>query len=147
VLEHPAYTDAWAAYGLPVPVRWGGWSRGLCGGWVCHVEQGRYGHAAKKSTWLYAHSIGDPPSMRWGYVHDSIPGETRWRDSAKRERARAPVSWCGNHVRDGEDRPRLGKRAAIATPPEFRDLLLAIARSSTVGESRVTAPRGAEETT
>ena len=41
VLEHPAYTDAFLAFGLPAPTP-GGWQRTLCGGWVAHVEQGRY---------------------------------------------------------------------------------------------------------
>jgi hypothetical protein len=54
VLEHPAYSDAWDAYDLPNPLPGGGWQRGICGGWSCHVEQGRYGHPAKKATWLYA---------------------------------------------------------------------------------------------
>lgn len=113
VLEHPAYSDAWAAYDLPTPPRGGGWVRGLCGGWSCHVEQGRYGHAAKKATWLYCYGV-TPPSLRWGAAHE----------------AGALVSWCGNRVRSGEIRPRLGKQAAIATPPEFREALLAIARSA-----------------
>lgn len=66
VLEHPAYTAAWPAYGLPAPDRRGGWQRTICGGWVCHVEQGRYGHRARKATWLYAHGIDRPPALRWG---------------------------------------------------------------------------------
>jgi hypothetical protein len=45
-------------------------------------------------------------------------------------RPRALVSWCGNHVKDGENRERLGKKAAAATPLPFRDLLLSIARST-----------------
>lgn len=112
VLEHPAYSDAWAAFGLPTPIASGGWIRGLCGGWACHVEQGRYGHAAKKATWLYAHGIGDPPSLRWG-----SDGE-----------ARALVGKCANRVRLGEARPRVSQRRASATPPEFRAALLAMAR-------------------
>jgi len=128
VLEHPAYSDAWAAFALPIPSRTGGWQRGFCGGWSCHVEQGRYGHRAKKATWLYAYGVVPPP-MRWGFIADTELHPVRWRDSAKRERARALVSWCGNHVPGGENRPRLGKREASATPLEFRDALLAIARS------------------
>lgn len=113
VLEHPAYSDAWAAFGLPRPSRYGGWQRGLCGGWSCHVEQGRYGHPAKKATWLYAHGV-PLPDLRWGFNPD--------------QRSQALVSWCGNHVSSGERRPRVGKAAAAATPPEFRDLLISIAK-------------------
>lgn len=114
VLEHPAYSDAWAAFDLPVPPAGGGWVRGFCGGWACHVEQGRYGHAAKKATWLYAHGV-DLPSLRWG--------------GGPEGQSRALVSWCANHTRSDEKRPRLGKRAASSTPLEFRDVLLAMARS------------------
>lgn len=114
VLEHPAYSDAWAAYALPKPPRGGGWVRGLCGGWACHVEQGRYGHVAKKATWLYAFGTS-LPSLRWGHDPD--------------QRSKALVSWCGNHVGSGETRPRVGKAAAAATPAEFKAELLTMARS------------------
>lgn len=114
VLEHPAYSDAWAAFDLPVPMRGGGWSRGLCGGWSAHVEQGRYGHAAKKATWLYAFGC-ELPDLRWGSDLDT--------------KSKALVSWCGNHVKSGETRPRVGKAAASKTPTEFRDILIAMARS------------------
>lgn len=114
VLEHPAYSDAFKAHDLPIPSRSGGWQRGTCGGWSCHVEQGRYGHAAKKATWLYAFGC-DLPSLKWGSDPDGS--------------SKAPVSWCGNHVKSGENRPRVGKRAASETPAEFREVLLAMARS------------------
>ena len=116
VLEHPAYSDAWATFGLPRPPRSGGWVRALFGrpGWSCHVEQIRYGHAAVKATWLYA-VHPRPPDMRWG------------SDS---KGAAVLVGWCGNHVASGEVRPRLSKKAASATPPAFRDALIAIARTA-----------------
>lgn len=117
VLEHPAYSDAWAHFGLPRPLRHGGWQHGLDGGASCHVEQGRYGHLAKKATWLYAYGV-DLPALRWG--------------SELGVESSALVSWCGNHVKASENRPRVGKRAAAATPPEFRDVLLSMARSSCV---------------
>jgi hypothetical protein len=115
VLEHPAYSDAWAKFELPIPSRFGGWQRGLCGGWAAHVEQGRYGHDAKKATWLYSFGA-ELPSLRWGFDLDV--------------RSKALVSWCGNHVSSGEVRPRVGKAAAPRTPIEFRDVLLGIARSA-----------------
>jgi len=116
VLEHPAYSDAWAAFGLPdPPTRHGGWIRGLCGGWTCHVEQSRYGHAAKKATWLYVFGVPNLPDLAWGSSLDV--------------KSSALVSWCGNHTKAGEVRPRIGKERAGATPPAFRDLLLEIARS------------------
>ena len=39
------------------------------------------------------------------------------------------MSWCGNNVKSGEDRPRVGKAAASKTPVEFRDVLISMARS------------------
>jgi len=114
VLEHPAYTDAFAAYGLPAPVGVGSWQRCLCGGWVAHVDQGHYGHRARKSTWLYAYGIASLPSL------PSLPSPP----------AECLVSWCGNHVAAGEDRPRLSSKEAAATPLAFAELLIAIARDT-----------------
>lgn len=130
VLEHPAYSDAWPAYGLPTPPRGGGWQRGMCGGWSTHVEQNRYGHLAKKATWLYAFGV-ELPTLRWGYVPDSVVQPVAWRDGRvpRNQRAGALVSWCSNHTKAFDDRPRLGKKAASATPPEFREVLLSMARS------------------
>jgi hypothetical protein len=126
VLEHPAYSDAWSAFGLPTPHPGGSWQRGIEGGWTCHIEQGRYGHLAKKATWLYAWDI-EPPSLRWGQTPDS--------------EITAMVSWCANHTKKfghhraskygeyGVLRDRIGKKQAAATPVLFRDLLLEMARS------------------
>lgn len=117
VLEHPAYSDAWPAFGLPVPPSSGGWVYDLWGGATCYIEQGRYGHPAKKATWLYA--VGCRlPSLRWGCIPD---GESQ-----------ALVSWCGNHISSGEIRPRVGKEKAAATPLEFRDILIGMAESVAV---------------
>ena len=129
VLEHPAYSDAWAVFELPRPCRYGGWQRGICGGWACHIEQGRYGHPAKKATWLYAYGLR-PPSMWWGFTSD--------------QETAAAVSWCGNKTRkyarigdfptngktDWAERRRLSPREASETPPAFRAALLDMVRGS-----------------
>lgn len=110
VLEHPASSAAWRAFGLARPPRVGGWWLNHCGGWTAHVEQGMYGHRARKATWLYA--FGAPlPALRWG-----------------RATPRAWVTFMGNH--GTTTLPRLGKREARSTPPAFRDVLLAMARGS-----------------
>lgn len=119
VLEHPAYSDAWKAFGLPRPQAAVGWTQGACGGWSCYVEQGRYGHPAKKATWLYAYGV-ELPDLKWGKMLN--------RES------QALVSWCSNHVSSGEKRPRVGKKAAAATPPEFRDVLIRMAESAKKGQ-------------
>lgn len=88
-----------------------------CGGAVCHVEQGRYGHAARKKTWLYAYGCNDSlPQLKWG------EGPTPM----------ALTSFCKNHVRADETRRRLSKKEASATPWAFRDVLISLARSSKV---------------
>lgn len=127
VLEHPAYSDAWAHFGIARPDRRGGWQRTMCGGWTCQVEQGRYGHPAKKATWLYAHGVDEPPELRWGFSRD--------------QKSTALVSWCGNRVKSGESRPRVGKAAASKTPPAFREVLLDLARASSPAEELTGGPR------
>lgn len=114
VLEHPAGSRAWAAFGLVKPHAAGGWTLNPCGGWTAQVEQRHYGHRARKATWLYCRGV-DLPSLAWG------PGP-------------APEAWISS------DRPRaelaalgigqMGKREAKATPELFRDVLLSMARSA-----------------
>jgi hypothetical protein len=51
VLEHPAASAAWEAFGLNKPPRVGGWvNADFEGGWTCCVDQGYYGHRAQKAT-------------------------------------------------------------------------------------------------
>lgn len=110
VLEHPAWSLAWPAFGLPTPPD-GAWQRSLfCGGFVCAVSQAAYGHKANKMTWLYAYGT-ELPAMRW-----------------ERPEGTHAVSYMNNH---GQClKPRLTKAQAKATPPAFRDLLLSIARTA-----------------
>jgi hypothetical protein len=115
VLEHPAYSDAFSSYDLPEPLP-GGWQRVIDGGWVSHVEQWHYGHMAKKATWLYANGVSWLPSLIWKTTNDAVGGGI--------------ISWCGNHIKSNEKRPRLSKLVSSATPPDFRDILISIARSA-----------------
>lgn len=132
VLEHPAYSDAWAAHGLAAPPRSGGWvPADFLGGWTCHVEQGRYGHVAKKATWLLAYHC-ELPSLLWG----SDPDQT----------SQALVSWCGNHVSSGERRPRVGKARASATPEAFKQVLISIARSVEIRHPEATREKSTRMT-
>lgn len=66
IIEHPEASHAWAAHGIPKPPKSGGWIPTPCGGWTCCVEQGHYGHAARKATWLYAFGVGRPVELSWG---------------------------------------------------------------------------------
>jgi hypothetical protein len=122
VLEHPAYSKAWAAHGLTKPRTGGGWQRAdLLGGWSCYVEQGRYGHVMKKATWLYAYGV-ELPSLLWGSVHDAD--------------VKASMSWCGKWRGDkrapraDDNRRRITKRETRATPQAFADVLVEMARKA-----------------
>ena len=118
VIEHPEASHAWREFGLPRPPRKGGWVGSDREGWSCCVEQGAYGHRARKATWLYVCGVRDLPELRWGRA----PGDfMRLGEGfhSKEERARA--------VKTGACQ-RLSKKQRAATPPEFRDLLLDIAR-------------------
>jgi hypothetical protein len=111
VIEHPADSKAWKAYCLARPSRSGGWIPAGDGvGWTCCVEQGHYGHRARKATWLYAAHV-ELPSLRWGPSEAQIkprPG----RDPVRERRIGAVQ--------------RMSRKQRRATPPEFRDLLLSI---------------------
>lgn len=134
VLEHPAYSDAWRAFDLPRPQWRGGWTHDLFdAGASCYIEQGRYGLPVKKATYLYAVGV-DLPELKWGYTPDgdgTVPngeygGMDNWRDSWTR------VGRLGEDHFWSRER-NSGMRSS--TPPEFRDVLLSMARSSIVWEA------------
>jgi hypothetical protein len=119
VLEHPAASHAWAAFGLPRPPSSGGWV--LCGdgGWTCHVEQGHYGHRSRKGTWLF--SVGCRlPSLVWGPARGCERLDEGFHSKAERARARA----AGQRPRH-----RMAQKGNESTPPAFAELLLDMARS------------------
>lgn len=121
VLEHPADSRAWAAHGLNAPPRAGGWvSAGWGGGWTCYVEQGHYGHAARKATWLYACGVVCPPLV-WGPSPQRLSQVLLERHGYAYARRKGVVSNIGGKRK---------KEIRNATPPEFRDLLLSIARTA-----------------
>ncbi len=122
VLEHPEASAAWHAHGILTPPKAGGW---LVAGdrfpaWTCCVEQGHYGHRARKATWLYVCGRRyPPPQLHWG----PSPQRVRLDDgyhSADERRARKHTGQ--------ELGQRLTKRECSATPIPFRDLLLGLAR-------------------
>jgi hypothetical protein len=113
VLEHPAYSLAWEGYGLPRPGR-GGWTFNFFRpGCSIEVSQSAYGHQARKRTWLY-YVGASPPPLR---SHDP-----------------RGVAMIGNGIYSGEGTwaAKLSTRVASATPEEFRDVLLDMARSARV---------------
>ncbi|WP_242663541.1 hypothetical protein [Achromobacter insolitus] len=121
VIEHPADSHAWAWFGLRRPPKSGRWIRAdALGGWTCHVEQGHYGHLSRKGTWLYA--VGtDLPELKWGPSPQRIHPRAIELHGYEKARRIGMMAMVG-----GKDKTRIRN----ATPPEFRDVLLAIARSA-----------------
>lgn len=120
VIEHPKGSHAWKYFDLPIPKPDGGWTEpDKCGGRSCCVEQGRYDHYARKPTWLYAVGI-DFPELDWGISEARYDPAVVARMGLKRAKRLGEVGARGGG-RDSTPR--------ISTPPLFRDLLLAMARS------------------
>lgn len=118
VIEHPAFSKAWARFGLPRPdTKREGWTEGACGGFSCYVEQGRYGHVMKKATWLYVFGVPRDrlPELKWGHTPDS-----RGQVAKKQDWRGGMDAW----------RNATGHRVANATPPDFREVLVALALSA-----------------
>lgn len=114
VIEHPEASHAWSYYGLNKPPRKGGWIKAdNYGGLTCCVEQGNYGHRARKATWLYINKI-EPIELKWGKAE----GNFNLLDEgfhSKEERARK--------IKTGICQ-RLSRNQRATTPEPFRDLLL-----------------------
>lgn len=130
VLEHPKDSHAWAAFGLMAPLAIGGWSPAGDGmGWTCCVDQGHYGHPCAKATWLYAVGV-ELPSLRWGRYRGPVRAiiDRSARDRADHQARRADQKARGVVL--------LSARKRAATPVEFRDVLVAMARTSTKGIAR-----------
>jgi len=120
VLEHPWGSHAWAHFNLNTPPRSGGWvSAGMEGGWTCCVEQGRYGHYARKPTLLYA--VGcNLPELQWGVSEAVFPPEAIERYGLAKCRRMGELAFKGGGQ---NSTPR------IHTPVAFRDLLIGMASS------------------
>lgn len=116
VLEHPAFSNAWDAYGLTRPPRdmiagtdvdWTGWLRVGVAEWTCEVWQSAYGHKARKRTWLY-------------YVGERAPNDMEW----SREPGTHQVGWFDRI------KPTLSKAKASESPVAFAEALIELARCS-----------------
>ncbi len=119
VIEHPWGSHAWPHFGLAVPPRSGGWIKAdEHGGWTCCVEQGRYGHYARKPTLLYVVRCARP-ELAWGKSSWTPDPVVVARMGLKRAKRLGEMAARGG----GRDsKPRIG------TPEPFRDLLLSMVR-------------------
>jgi hypothetical protein len=120
VLEHPWGSHAWKHFGLTVPGRAGGWIEAdALGGWTCCVEQGQYGHYARKPTLLYAFGARTP-ELKWGKTEARLDPELIARVGLKKAKRIGELSVRGGGV---------DSTARIHTPTPFRDLLIDMAKS------------------
>lgn len=123
VLEHPAYSKAWSVekFCLIKPDLNGGWTPpDAFGGRSCHVEQGHYGHFSRKKTWLYACGV-DFPELIWGPSPQRIHPRALELHGYEKARRIGVMAMVG-----GKNKTRIRN----ATPPQFRDLLIGIARTA-----------------
>ena len=108
-------------FGLNVPPRSGGWiAADFHGGWTCCVEQGRYGHYARKPALLLAYAV-DLPELAWGHSEARLDPAVVARMGLKRAKRLGEVGARGGGT---DSTPRIG------TPAAFRELLISIARSA-----------------
>lgn len=133
VIEHPAQSHAWEAFGIDAPSSRGGWSYVGGGCWTCQVEQGHYGHMARKATWLLANTRvhGErPPELIWGRAEQRIHPRALELHGYEKARRIGMMAMVG-----GKDKTRIRN----ATPPEFRDVLLDIARRAGAARNQAAA--------
>lgn len=125
VLEHPCDSKAWEAHGLLKPKRHAGWQKAdNQGGWTCYVEQGHYGHMSRKPTWLYAHGV-TLPELNWSKGEQRLHPIALERYGYEKARRIGMTAMVGGKYKT---------KIRNATPVEFRDVLLNIARTAKVLE-------------
>jgi hypothetical protein len=108
VLEHPAWSMAWRAFGLFEPTG-KGWVHCIDGTWVCEVSQAAYGCRARKLTWLLYIGRNPPVRMDWSRpMYSKVVGFSTNR--------------CSRPMSD-----RLSSDESSRTPPRFADALISLA--------------------
>ena len=121
VIEHPWGSHAWSHFGLNIPPRSGGWiAADFEGGWTCCVEQGRYGHYARKPTLLLAYHV-ELPELGWGIGASRLDPAVVERMGLKRAKRLGEVGSRGG----GQNSTQ-----RIHTPEPFRQLLIDMACSA-----------------
>lgn len=122
VLEHPADSHAWKHFGLNSPERHKGWQdAGRHDLMTCYIEQGHYGHMSRKPTWLLARSDCRLPDLNWTRGVQRLHPVALERYGYEKARRIGMTAMVG-----GKDKTKIRN----ATPVEFRDVLIGIARSA-----------------
>lgn len=127
ILEHPADSHAWEAFGIfPTPIRGKGWRPTSVAAWpavenvwTCYVEQGQYGHVARKGTWLLYSGPNKPPALDWTIGEQRLDPKALAKHGYEKARRIGVMAMIG-----GKDKTKLRN----ATPIAFRDELLRLAR-------------------
>ena len=126
VLEHPWGSHAWKTFGIAIPSRKGGWIKAdEYDGWTCCVEQGRYGHYARKPTLLLAYHV-ELAELDWGIGEYRLDPAVIARMGLKRAKRLGEVGSKGGGT---DSTPR------ISTPAPFRELLVSIATTARRAEA------------
>ncbi len=127
-MEHPADSNAWAWFGLTAPPRSGGWVKAdSYGGWTCYVEQGHYGHMARKGTWLYSAKC---PLINpiWGQLPQRIHPVALAKHGYEKARRIGMMAMIG-----GKDKTKIRD----ATPPAFARWLVELAAAARVAQETI----------
>lgn len=126
VIEHPMDSHAWKFFGLTKPPRKGGWVEASPGLWTCCVYQGHYGHFSGKGTWLLVAGLerGELPELLWGKTEQRLHPVALERYGYAKARRIGMMAMVG-----GKDKTKIRN----GTPPEFRDVLISIARMAKHG--------------
>ncbi len=136
VLEHPAHSKAWDAFGIRKPKPGDGWKPDSAMRlWVCHVEQGHYGHSSRKPTWLIAGGVPwqNLPELNWSRGEQRLPAWMIERYGYEKARRIGVVAMVG-----GKNKTAIRN----ATPEPFRDVLISIARSARNGRETIAGAAG-----
>ena len=116
----PPCSQAWSYFGIKRPARGFGWTLAdKVGGYTCYVEQGHYGHFARKPTWLYV-ARATLSELRWEKLPQRIHPVALAKHGYEKARRIGMMAMVG-----GKDKTKIRN----ATPIEFRDLLIGIAMS------------------
>jgi len=122
VLEHPQGSHAFRRFDLPIPKGKGWTPADVYGGRSTYIDQGAYGHPAKKPTWLYA-ILPTFPAMRWERVWGRpYIGGDGYHGKAERDRAKASQAGLRR-------KPQIPRDWNWRTPDALKAQLVAMAES------------------
>jgi hypothetical protein len=114
IIEHPWGSKAWDYFNLNKPDRKGGWIKADESGYTCCVEQGQYGHYARKPTLLYVVDT-DLPELKWGKTDPVFPG---WAIE------KYGIDKCKRIGELGLQGGGINSKSRIYTPEPFKQLLI-----------------------